>query len=821
MGSDVDSAGITYNLEAMSRAGIGGVEITPIYGVMGRESNYVGHLSPQWMNLIAFTMSEARRLDMSVDLNNGTGWPFGGPDVSPRNAASKLIWRNNRIETGQTGQIVKRAAPGGEGLVLDHLDKEAVESYLAKFDKAFASSAAPPPRSFFNDSYEVYGADWTASLPLEFKRRRGYSIEPFIPQLLSNTAADTDARVTADYRETIADMLLDNFAHPWTAWAHRLGATTRYQAHGSPASLVDLYAAADIPECETFGITDFDIPGLRSDSIRRTNDGDPAALKFASSAAHVAGLPFASAETFTWLTEHFRTSLSQCKPELDLMLASGVNRIVFHGSTYSPQSAAWPGWKFYASVDMSPTNTIWRHAPAFFLYIARALSFLQSGRPDADFLLYFPIYDIWHKQRGNHYLAFSIHGLRERLPQFYAAVDSITAAGYDADYISDSFIRSCSVEEGMIRTAGGNLYKALIIPPAERMPVETLEHLLNMARQGARIWFAGDVPSNVPGLFRHEERKKELEKIVTNLSREKTVTARAGSFIPSGFEDKAEEFAARYGGKMIRRRHEAGHTYFFAMLSANHVDGWIRLGTKAAGAIIFDPVSGRSGKAAIRTRNGVSEAYLQIRPGESLILQTFSDKNAAARPWKYYKPSGRSLDLSSSWSLRFTDSDPPVASQYVIDKPASWTDISNDTLKINRGTGLYSTKLTLRKQPGMEYRLCLGDVRESAAVTVNGRPAGILFAVPFEINVGSLLRNGENSIEIEVTNLPANRIADYDRRGVEWRIFREINFVGINYRNETFAHWGVLPSGLLGPIRLEELEEIKPQVDSVRISSRK
>jgi hypothetical protein len=537
------------------------------------------------------------------------------------------------------------------------------------------------------------------------------------------------------------------------------------------------------------------------------NDGDPAALKFASSAAHLAGRRFTSAETFTWLTEHFRTSLSQCKPELDLMLASGVNRVVFHGSTYSPQDAPWPGWKFYAAVDMSPTNTIWRDAPAFFQYIARAQSFLQSGEPDADFLLYFPLYDIWHEHRGNHFLSFPIHGMRERLAEFYADVDTIMAAGYDVDYISDRFIRSSTVENGFIRTSGGSLYKSLIIPRVKRMPPETLAHIRNMASQGARIYFAGDYPSDVPGLYRMQERRQEMAKIIEQLMREKTVTAGAGTIIPQGFEAGAESFVSDKSGTMIRRRHEHGHIYFFSMLRNQAVDGWVRLGTNPASAIFYDPMSGKMGNAILRNNQGATEVYMQLRPGESLILKTFDRPNSAASNWEYFKPTGRAVDLQSEWRMHFIESDPPLeSSAYLIDKPISWTEIPGDSLSVNRGTALYAKSFILRKSVGMEYRLCLGDVRESASVTVNGQHAGVLFAVPFEINVGHLLREGENSIEISVTNLPANRISDYDRRGVEWRIFREINFVGIHYRNETFSHWQPLPSGLLGPAKLLELE---------------
>ena len=73
------------------------------------------------------------------------------------------------------------------------------------------------------------------------------------------------------------------------------------------------------------------------------------------------------------------------KPDLDLMFTCGVNHMFFHGTTYSPVDDAWPGWKFYASVDMSPTNSIWRDAPALMDYITRSQSMLQQGRPDNDF----------------------------------------------------------------------------------------------------------------------------------------------------------------------------------------------------------------------------------------------------------------------------------------------------------------------------------------------------------------------------------------------------------------------------------------------------
>jgi hypothetical protein len=126
------------------------------------------------------------------------------------------------------------------------------------------------------------------------------------------------------------------------------------------------------------------------------------------------------------------------------------------------------------------------------------------------------------------------------------------------------------------------------------------------------------------------------------------------------------------------------------------------------------------------------------------------------------------------------------------------------------GTARYRKIFSIKKKQDMEYWLCLGDVRESARVFINGKEVAVLFAVPFETNIGEYLKNGKNTLEIEVTNLPANRIADYDRRGVEWRIFHEINLVSITYKPEKFNTWGIIPSGLLGPVSICELKTIQP-----------
>ena len=96
----------------------------------------------------------------------------------------------------------------------------------------------------------------------------------------------------------------------------------------------------------------------------------------------------------------------------------------------------------------------------------------------------------------------------------------------------------------------------------------------------------------------------------------------------------------------------------------------------------------------------------------------------------------------------------------------------------------------------------LGDVRESARVYINGQFIGCAWSVPFVLDCQQALKVGTNELRIEVTNLPANRIADLDRRGVVWRKMEEINVVDINYKKTTYEGWEPVASGLNAPVRL-------------------
>lgn len=873
MGSAVDKENLTRNIKSYAEAGMGTLEITPIYGVQGNDANEIPFLSPQWMEMLRHTQSEAHRNGMQIDMNTGTGWPFGSPEVSLEDAASCLIiseyklksgerlrvkvepgdktqkahavlsrlmgfsdkgicldltlkvdskgmlnwkaskgnWRLIAAFTGKTLQKVKRAAPGGEGYVMDHFSEKSVENYLARFDKAFSNSKVSYPHNFFNDSYEVYKADWTPRFFEEFALRRGYKLEEHLPEFLSEVRSDNTARIISDYRETMAELLQENFTKQWTEWAHSHGAKTRNQAHGSPGNLIDLYATVDVPECEGFGISDFNIKGLRKDSLTRSNDSDLSMLKYASSAAHIAGKPYISSETFTWLTEHFRTSLSQCKPDIDLMFVSGVNHAYFHGCTYSPKEAEWPGWKFYASIDMSPTNSIWKDAPSFFDYISRCQSFLQMGAPDNDFLLYLPIYDMWQEQDGR-LLMFDIHKMSQRAPRFIEAVHRIYNAGYDVDYISDNFIRNAQCVDGKIVTSGGISFKALIIPGVKLMPDDVLAKLVKLASEGATLVFLDRFPEDVPGYnaldLRRENFNQWLEKLKSQ-NKERILFGHdyAETLRQTGV--RPEIMKRDWGLSCIRRCNEDGYHYFISALKSEDTEGWIPLGVKAKSALFFDPMTGEQGKAALRNVNGQTEVYMQLSSGSSIILKTFSAYDVDVKAWKYFKTSREGISIGiDKFDFCFSTSLPEVHGTLKQVQVGTWTNYNLPEVKNTMGTGVYKTTFVINPLSAPEWMLDLGDVRESAKVIINNKSVATLWAVPFRCMIGKYLKSGINTIEIEVTNLPANRIADLDRRGKEWRVFKEINMVDRNYNKTGYANWESVPSGLLTPVRLIPMEPI-------------
>ena len=426
-----------------------------------------------------------------------------------------------------------------------------------------------------------------------------------------------------------------------------------------------------------------------------------------------------------------------------------------------------------------------------------------------------PVYDMWQEQPGR-LLLFSIHDMAKRAPKFIETVHTISNCGYDMDYISDNFVKSTRCVDGKLMTQGGTAYKAIIIPAVKLMPAEVLAHLLKLAQAGATVIFTENYPQDVPGYGRLDARRKgftQLQKQLPGVSsfNETIVTPYRKGTIITGDDYQSvleksgvipEDMKTRYGLQCIRRSHANGHHYFISSLQDKGVNDWITLAVPAETVMLFNPMTGEKGKAQTRTQAGKTQVRLQLHSGESIILQTFNHALAEVADWNYLQEQSVSLSLDHGWKLHFAKSIPAVEGEFNIDTPSSWTELNHPNAAITMATGVYSNQITLPNIPADDWILDLGDVRESARVRINGQDAGTAWAVPYQLKVGKWLKPGENKIEIEVTNLPANRIADMDRRGEKWRIFNEINVVNLQYKAVPYDNWQPLPSGLNGGVRL-------------------
>ncbi|MCB0587537.1 MAG: hypothetical protein KDD06_19750, partial [Phaeodactylibacter sp.] len=928
-GSSVTREGITAELEAYQKAGLGGLELTPIYGVIGLEDQFVDYLSPEWMDLFEHTLKEAERLGLGIDMATGTGWPFGGPWVSAEDACKYMAHKKYELKGGERltepvrfiqepfvravtnqvyqlyggilaekgekvigsqsnpellpgqprleiedlvepvsanenlqalaldqvrfekplplmalmassaggevldltrqvndegqldwtapegqwtlyaifegwhGKMVERAAPGGEGNVIDHFSAASIRDYLARFDKAFSGRETGGLRAFFNDSYEVDDArgqaDWTPALFEEFRNRRGYDLREHLPALFGEASGEENQRVLSDYRETISDLILDTFTKEWGEWARSKGAIIRNQAHGSPANILDLYAASDIPETEG------------TDIIR---------IKFATSAAHVAGRRLASSESATWLNEHFLSNLSDVKENLDRYLAGGVNHVLYHGTCYSPPGEEWPGRLFYAAIHANPRNTLWRDFPALNQYIARTQSFLQAGMPDNDVLVYFPIYDRFASPGREMLEHFDGGGRGMEGTAVEGVANYLQDTGYGFDFISGRQIQGLKVEAGKL-AAGEVAYHSIIIPECRFIPLETMEKLMELARNGATIIVHKQLPASVPGLGELEKRQAAFDELISGLEVDGAGVARIGNgkfLVADDLSSLLEqagierESLVDNGLEYTRRSYENGKYYFLANWPEAGIDDWLPLQGQSEAVAIFEPMTGKTGFAQTRKNAaGQVEVRLQLPRGGSCILKTYHTP-ATGPSWNYIEKAGDPAALNGAWKVTFIEGGPELPGEAEPDNLESWTNFGGEPYKWFSGTARYSLKFPHPEGEGSGWLLNLGEVAESARVRLNGNEIGTLIGPEYEVYLSPELFREDNLLEVEVTNLMANRIADMDKRGVLWKKFYNVNFPARRRENRgenglfDASGWEPRPSGLLGPVTLTKVD---------------
>lgn len=661
MANAVDEEGLEYQCNELEEKGFGGFHVIPIYGANDTDKEYRNmwrrFLSEEWLEVWNLAALKADEHNLGIDLTMGSGWCFGGPWITEELGAS-------------SGAKVKRACPGGEGLMIDPYNPEAMKVHIAVFEPYFGKNGkARRPRAFYHDSWEYYNA----------------------------TPRDT----TVDIDEAVI-----NTFKVWTEWCRDNGYLTRNEAHGSTANWIDFYALADIPETEM--------------DFKRKNP-DILISKFASSAAHIKGSPLVSAETCTWIDEHFHESPTKIKMFIDRLFLAGVNHIFYHGLCYSPIDTVWPGWCFYASCEMNPRNPIWQEMEALNTYVTRCQSLFQTWTSDNDLLLLWNP-DDFRQKTGNKYIEMSNTGR----DWFYGEnignwAKRLYDEGYAFDYVSPRLLSQHTLSN----------YSACI-----------------------------DTKDSI------------AEEI--NINNVRTMP-----------------FAPAKNGLMATRWRKDGQTMYFVVNQQQ--ENQVISSSKAF--VVMNPLTG-----VIEETDSVviPSNHSLFLIGDSFNVRTVQTEEQSCL-----------TQFDGEWIATPIAGGPNLGNPIIMvtkeDGTLDGWEVSDDAFS---GTMLYHSSFDVSsilksKDCNVQYLLDLGDVHEIARVRINGEDIGVRFMKPYRFNVPyGLLKEKNNMIEVEVTNLGANRIRWNDINGVEWKYFTDANVKSPNYKPLDARTWKVLKSGLIGPVRL-------------------
>lgn len=846
-GPAVTHTELERELRTMKAAGIGGIEIQPVYPMAldDPQTGFINtpYLSPAFLDAVHFASSTAHAMGLRVDITLGSGWPYGGPDTPVTQAAGRLrvqrvyvpegarsvaipsiengeqliasfiagqpvkTVQHGRIDipaglsgndvllffiASRTGQQVKRAAVGAEGFVLDHYNRAAIEQHLhAVADPLLNAFAANPPYSVFSDSLEVYGSDWTPAFLNEFSKRRSYDLTPHLPALVDEMGADTLA-LRHDWAQTLTELAEENYLQPIRDWAHAHHTLFRSQNYGEPPVILSSNRFVDLPE------------GEHGPLWRRFS-----AARWASSASHLYGDPVTSTETWTWLhSPAFRATPLDLKAEADRHFVEGINQLIGHGWPYSPPSAGEPGWRFYAAAALNDHNPWFPVMPEISRYLQRVCFLMRQGKPANDIAVFVPTDDAWARaQPGKVAVDTAVDALLGP-----ALIPQILNAGYNFDFIDDRAIATVGIP-----------YTVLVLPGLQRISLLTMQKLREYVNSGGILIATRSLPSLAPGFLHSATETPRVVKLAHDLfetSRpkvrflpdEQNLSQILQSLIPPDVASGA--FASAIG--FMHRTLPFAEIYFLANMSNHALEGDVTFRVTGLQAESWDPFTGQTLPCQSAEASGGTKLALHLAPYESRIIvfakqaQSYTATSPAARP----APS--SIDLTSDWSVTF----PRLSRTIQLPHLRSWT--TDEETRFYSGEAIYRKQVMLPQawlapdvriildfgpgtpiepaatEPNGMDALLDSPVREAALVSINNDRAGAVWCPPYELDVTRYLHAGPNSLSIAVGNLAINEMAA--RALPDYRLLN-LRY-GERFTPQDMRDLRPLPSGILGPLRL-------------------
>jgi hypothetical protein len=849
-GPAVTRAELARELQTMKAGGIGGVEIQPVYPLElddpATGSRNLQFLSPDNLKMVSFAAQTGHDLGMRVSITLGSGWPYGGAWVPISEAAGRLRvvavpvegdedsvavpWigngetmlaaflaagtedaydadhterieniRNGRLTlpagmtgphvvlffvSSRTGQQVKRAAVGADGFVIDHLSATAVQDHLKNVAGPLVQAfGGHPPYSVFSDSLEVYESDWTPDFLAQFRHRRGYDLTPYLPELAAGSTPEA-ADLRCDWGRTLAELIDENYLAAINGWARAHHTQFRSQSYGIPAVTLSSNSRVDLPEGE----------GSQW-------HGPFSYTRWATSASHVYGRPVTSTETWTWLhSPPFRATPLDMKAEADTFFLQGSNQMVGHGWPYSPESAGEPGWSFYAAAVFNRHNPWWIVMPQITGYLSRMSCLLRQGKPANDIAVFLPEEDAQARFRPGHAT------VSDQMPELLGPdlVPAILDSGYDFDFIDSEAIDRVGIH-----------YPVLVIPHIERMPLATYRRIEEYARAGGIVLATGSLPSRAAGFLEARRDSATIEQISQELFAPGTRNARLvqnasdlGVAIRTFIKPDVAIAPAVPEVGFIHRRLSDADIYFVANTDNRPHTFTATFRSEHRGAEWWDPFTGKTAGAG----RGPALA-MTLAPYESRVVVLSDDAVAEqTAPSARFDP----IDLSHGWKVTldktgFTETMQTLHSwaddaggryysgtatyERSVEIPADVARAGVALLDFGDGTPVARAKLDL---PGMRTWLDT-PLRDAAIVYVNGTLAGSVWHTPFTLDIGRFLHAGSNALKIVVANTAINELAG--RAAPDYRLLW-LRY-GKRFSPQDVDHLEPLPSGILGPLRLE------------------
>ncbi|HZT33679.1 MAG TPA: glycosyl hydrolase [Bryobacteraceae bacterium] len=715
---------------------------------------------------------------------------------------------------------VAYAAAGAGGNVIDHLDKRAVELYLKTVCEKLAEAGKGRIRAMYSPSFEVYGTCWTSSFPDEFRRRRGYDLRPHLAALFRQQP-DTP-HIRYDYWETVSELANQNYLKTISDWCHAHGFRFQSESYGEPPVTQASYSFTDFPMGEEYDWKEFNM------------------VRWTSSAAHFFNHPIISDEAYTWLTQPSRydETLEDLKRTTDAIFVSGANRIVAHGYAYSPPAAGVPGWGYYAGTMFTEHQTWWPYFHYLTSYVHRASYLLAQGSPVADVLVYLPEGDVyaehapgalplaWWVERklDRHQRRMADMGIPNGVYDYTSElVNTVITSGYSLDGIDHSVLAATgTAEHGRFRI-GEASYPIVILPGVRGLPLSDLERIAEFCRSGGTVITTLEIPK-LAYAYRDRDRNaarfnalraelyggmdesKPLE--VRRVGRGRSLFAKdERESLKKALEQAEPPDISAAGGLpemgFVHRRGADHDIYFLANFTTAKRELRVSFRAGARTPEIWDPMSGRISVAGgFHYEGGRTAVDLALESYDSAFVVFGREHRApptAAPPAA--KPLEAPIPFTNSWKLRWESSG---AQPVEMRRLKSWTEFPDARYFSGRGT--YETAIDVPAAylaPGTRVLLNMGDVKNTAEVWVNGQNDGVAWKRPYVVDITRSLHLGSNAVRIDVTNLLINAVLrqptkDYSEieatYGTKIPKPREKEFV----KNEP------LPSGLLGPVELEQ-----------------